>query len=331
MLTRATSIRLCFLVAFALSATAFGYAQSFDCSKAATPYEKLICSNKDLSAADSQLASAYKAALAQLSPEGKQWLVRSQSSWLKHSRNTAKLDVDSLKLAYQDRIQQLQRPLEEVGPFKFQWITIFGSAAPAKDDAAQQSPDDEADSLVNGNTDYTFPRIESPATPGAEKWNLLIAKQVKTDVGDPDADTDISLTVTITYATADVISAFFQEESMSRGAAHPNHGSSGYILLLKSGRQLTADDLFNPASAWKVLLKRKMKAAAAKEEWSSYDGAESPEIDPSHWTISNEGLTLNFAPYEVDSYAGGPHELTVSWAELKPYLNSRPPFQIPPK
>jgi len=61
-------------------------AQSFDCSKAAMPYEKFICAHKELSAMDSNMAAAYKAALSHLSEEGKRRLVESQRSWLKYGR-----------------------------------------------------------------------------------------------------------------------------------------------------------------------------------------------------------------------------------------------------
>src|SRR5580704_1959391 len=135
-------------------------AQSFDCAKASTNYEKLICGNRELSTADSQMAAAYQAALAQLSDDGKLWLIRSQRSWLRYDRNTTELDVEHLKWSYVFRIKRLQHTIETKGPFQLEWITMFKgveSEGTAESQGASSSEDD-GDSL--GAIDYTFPRIE---------------------------------------------------------------------------------------------------------------------------------------------------------------------------
>ena len=55
-------------LALALLMGGVAHAASFDCAKAKSPQEKAICSSPRLSAADDQLATAYKAWLSAVPP-----------------------------------------------------------------------------------------------------------------------------------------------------------------------------------------------------------------------------------------------------------------------
>lgn len=78
-------------------------AASFDCAKAATNSEKLICSESDLSKLDEDLNSAYKAAL-QNHPQAES-IKQKQKQWIKE-RNACS-DISCLKSQYTARIAQL--------------------------------------------------------------------------------------------------------------------------------------------------------------------------------------------------------------------------------
>ncbi len=77
---------------------------SFDCNKASTKVEKLICSSSDLVAADLQLSQLYKQLLAN-SPVA-ETIVADQKVCMKSVRGAC-VDVQCLNLAYQLHIQQL--------------------------------------------------------------------------------------------------------------------------------------------------------------------------------------------------------------------------------
>jgi uncharacterized protein YecT (DUF1311 family) len=77
---------------------------SFDCNKASTKVEKLICSSSDLAAADVQLSQLYKQLVANSPVAGT--IVADQKVWMKSVRGAC-VDVQCLNLAYQLRIQQL--------------------------------------------------------------------------------------------------------------------------------------------------------------------------------------------------------------------------------
>ena len=76
---------------------------SFDCTKAATKIEKLICSSVEVSQLDAQMASAYAQARKNLEPK-----YLGQVAWLKDTRNQCG-DVSCLASAYKDRNEGLQR------------------------------------------------------------------------------------------------------------------------------------------------------------------------------------------------------------------------------
>lgn len=77
---------------------------SFDCKKASTNVEKLICSSSEVAAADLQLSQLYKQVVAN-SPVS-DTIVADQKVWMKRVRGAC-ADVECLTLAYQLRIQQL--------------------------------------------------------------------------------------------------------------------------------------------------------------------------------------------------------------------------------
>ncbi len=83
-------------------------AASFDCTKASSTTEKLICGDESLSELDKQLASSYKLALE--SATDKDGLKAQQRDWLKQNRNLCG-DATCLTQAYKDRITELKEPI----------------------------------------------------------------------------------------------------------------------------------------------------------------------------------------------------------------------------
>lgn len=77
---------------------------SFNCAKASTGLETLICGDSQLSNLDSQLAIAYKAALEKSHNPNK--LKNEQRVWLATKRNKCQ-DPDCLRQAYESRLTEL--------------------------------------------------------------------------------------------------------------------------------------------------------------------------------------------------------------------------------
>jgi uncharacterized protein len=84
-------------------------AQSFDCAKAQTRVEKLVCADRGVADLDEYLGRYYSAARAEL-PGATACLQADQSQWLK-TRRDACADASCLKAAYLERLAELD-PLQ---------------------------------------------------------------------------------------------------------------------------------------------------------------------------------------------------------------------------
>ena len=104
----------------------FVQAASFDCAKAGTKVEKLICSTPSLSELDSDLADIYKDALRKDSS-----LRQQQLSWIKE-RNKCN-DASCLESSYKDRLDDL-----------INIIVRFDRAALASDQGSKGKQDTES-------------------------------------------------------------------------------------------------------------------------------------------------------------------------------------------
>ncbi len=81
-------------------------AASFDCAKATTKIEKLICADAGLSRLDEELAAAYREALTHARLAGAEEVKQEQKLWLKEYRNRC-TDTDCLKREYQQRMGRI--------------------------------------------------------------------------------------------------------------------------------------------------------------------------------------------------------------------------------
>ncbi len=91
-------------------------AASFDCAKATSKVEHMICDDPEISKLDEELARSYKVALQDQSRA--ELIKLAQKQWMKE-RNTCR-DMDCLSAAYQARIQELSassKPESEMPAF----------------------------------------------------------------------------------------------------------------------------------------------------------------------------------------------------------------------
>jgi ankyrin repeat protein len=82
-------------------------APSFDCAKASTNSERLVCSDQQLARADVKLTQAYKYQLEVGTPEVKDNLKKRQNLWRKNERDICS-DAACVLRAYEKRIEELQ-------------------------------------------------------------------------------------------------------------------------------------------------------------------------------------------------------------------------------
>lgn len=98
-------MRLQLVLLLLLSPLASAHAASFDCAKATTMVEQLVCTNAALSDLDDALAATYRQAVSLAKP-GDSEPKSSQRLWLK--RRNACNDADCIAASYQARIAELE-------------------------------------------------------------------------------------------------------------------------------------------------------------------------------------------------------------------------------
>ena len=164
------------------------YKASFDCSKANSSVEKLICGYPNLATLDVKLSQLYKASIA--SGIDKENILKSQRTWLKNVRNKCK-DDECLEKVYRSRINDISNvnvimpykkrklicdnvtklindgsinnyfvPMQQIGlEYQNTWIKRYP-------DMAGRSPSERYDFIDQGET-RTFVLLEGGGTCGA--------------------------------------------------------------------------------------------------------------------------------------------------------------------
>ena len=96
-----------FPLALSLMALApHGFAAGFDCAKASSSVEKMICANAALSTQDKTLNNFYSWTLESTFPVNRPKVIADQKNWVEHTRNACTA-IDCLSNAYDGRIEEL--------------------------------------------------------------------------------------------------------------------------------------------------------------------------------------------------------------------------------
>lgn len=108
MLAAKFHITLCVFSVFFIVTAPRAKAASFDCSKATSATETLICKDTQTSALDDKLHQIYEAALAAVAPSSKKALIEEQHHWIAYIRDACQ-DEACLRQAYTARTAVLAR------------------------------------------------------------------------------------------------------------------------------------------------------------------------------------------------------------------------------
>lgn len=317
------------LLGLAWLAPITAHAASFDCDKAKTRVEHIVCDHGRISALDTRLATRYRAALSALSPEGRKLLRAGQRRWLRYlnqacveyntSTEDYALPAQCVRELYRARLEDMRTAAVKIGPFLFSRIDYF-YAKKRKGHAR----------AYRGETAY--PRIDNPMNDTARAWNAKMAKW-KSAAGDNICGDGIPGEVNnifkITSATQTAISvqtkADIDCDISSRTAE--DYQDVTYILAPRL-RLLKAADLFAADKPWQAFLARKVLHALEQDDTDAARDADAKALveivsTPKSWALSTKGLVITIDPEEVLlPYAGGTVDVRVPWRELRPFMAS---------
>lgn len=109
-----------------------------------------------------------------------------------------------------------------------------------------------------------------------------------------------------------------------RGGAHGIQTVSQLVFDKKTGEQLSESDLFAPGYEEPVaqLMRAAVQAEMEEESPELLEFVDMELVVPNgNFSVGEGGVQWIFQPYEVGPYALGIVMASVSWEELKPYLN----------
>jgi uncharacterized protein YecT (DUF1311 family) len=340
-----------------LSGSVGAYGASFDCTRAQTPQEKAICASPELSAADDRMAAAYKVVLAAAPTEMKAEVLTGQRAWIRGQALACKPNDPGKSLLacltdYEEaRTKALQHMVLRAGGVTFVWRSITLKVPDGPDDVPPEMRQYEANPGF-GTLNAEWPQANDPS-PEWTAWNqaIEVAARAITSPGSSSPSgkppekwaatggVDQNVTTSIGIVDEDLVTATMENFWDGHGA-HPNTLTSQFNWLLKEKRELQAEDTFRHRSGWdKYLQGRCDKYLHGKldSDGTSYEDFEPPGemaktlhgivVDPKNWELDSKGLTIVFQPYAVACYACTPPPMTISWGELKPYLQQG--FAIP--
>ncbi|MGB3026675.1 DUF3298 domain-containing protein [Paradevosia shaoguanensis] len=326
-------LRIMFALAMFVLAAPAAQAASFDCAKASTPFEKAICSDPALSAQDEVLAVAYQTAVGGLSKAATDAMLKGQRDWLGF---IGKVCADDM-LPGQEKIAD-----ERVACLSSQYITRIRSLEGSRmlgglrfylADTFWSAPDPEGESYYKIATDTTSAVQLDGKGAEAKGFNAMVnaelASGTKTDSSEDNegesrtsSDHDLSLTVShVSDARIDVeVSTYW----FGHGAAHGNYGITYLHFLRGEGRPLQASDIFT-GKKWVTpvadLVLKRLKDDRGELLWDiEQSWLEEVVADTSRWNITDNGLVIQFQPYEVASYADGAVTAEISWQQLSDYM-----------
>jgi uncharacterized protein YecT (DUF1311 family) len=306
-------------------------AASFDCSKAGTSFEKAICASPDLSHQDEVLAQAYATALGGLSAPSATSLKTTQHDWLDYAAKACSDDAQPIAGAYNDdqtnclistfksRISALEAS-RMLGGYRFY---------PDERYLIEQDTDADTNSYNRVATKHHLTVKIDGTDEVATAFNAMTDKMRAgyTDLfedgelkaGDTTDDADI--TTTVKAVTDYRITLETDNYTYGHGAAHGNYGVGYDHFLVHEERPLLATDIFTGKS-WKKTLGElvvdKVKAQLGDDYFNDSE-KDIPDwvADPSRWDFSDEGLVVQFNPYEVAAYAAGAITVTIPWNDLR--------------
>lgn len=307
-------------------------AASFDCSRATTWHDRLICQTSALSALDRQVGQLYQQKRAMLSPHGAELLQSSERSWLRYidtvcaktlspTNDSRSNSTSCLQTQYQERLTELAQVAQKLGPFVFNRIDMFAAEPHDASDQSGSVPGFYIQHLA-------FPQIDNLNSTAVATWNKAydkgdVAKGAECDSGMGDEDNNYS----VGYANQHVTSIQWSLSDYCHGTPHGFFTFRTENLIWdQNSRTLAPSDIFT--DGWVPKLQRLFRNALLAQGWRPPDNqadsvwkeVEGTVVDPSHWLFTKDGLSVSFGAYAGGCYVCNPGTPTVPWNDLRPLL-----------
>jgi uncharacterized protein YecT (DUF1311 family) len=309
----------------------------FDCDKAQTTAEKLICTDAEIATAYRTIADRYAALRTQETPESFAMVRAAQRAWLNYTPASCGADreipedqsdrrntLECLREAYKDWSDAFAGlSIEHAGRLRIEpRIHVF----------AELDPRHKIDWIV-----YPW-LIGTPETTAAAfnktigetlapQTTLLTRKQVT----EPNADYPISAWRRYGVSRFDdrlvSLSVWGQ---IYGGGAHEGLIDQTINFDVRRARRVGPTDFFRAGTGWETAI-----SAYCREQLTE-EGGEKPALArvravvtrDDAWLFGPEKATVHFAVYTVGSFAAGPRQVDIPYRVLRRFLRDDAPLPI---
>jgi hypothetical protein len=311
------------------------------CAPGRDEFAQRVCQNRVLASLDNQVRETLVAESAAVSDAGAALLVQNQNRWREAQRiECGVIDPEAapsaeqqtcLETEFRARAQDAGNTVQQLGGYTFQRMELVDATPVTAAIADASGLGEDAPAAVV--RDIRFPRIDGEQTPEIRRFNELVAQQPQFRLQDATNET---VDYTIAYAGPELISVRFVLAQDTLGAANVTNSIKAVTVLMNEGRPLAAADVFRAGSRWEDFITTRAVQTIARQ-YSDYPNFP-PRRDvyetatkPHLWLVTEQGLVLLFPPLSFGgSHADGGTEVTIPWADLRPYLNPAAPAPIRP-
>ncbi|MCU0832254.1 MAG: DUF4163 domain-containing protein [Rhizobiaceae bacterium] len=317
--------RLILAAPAALIAFATHPAAAFDCSKASTATEKLICANPALKVMDDAMSAAYQGLVARVPAETQAALKIAQRTMIAQREWCGDDPDNGITCALDQTLAQLRFLSGGVEP------GALAGPSPALEPFLVQQAGDAKAALHTVNHAVTV--FSKPEAPGETAFNDALKAMAREATLGPDPDFkefggeipwDSSLSSRITLLTPEIVSAEIETYEYT-GGAHGNGGVSQVSFWRMSGETVNVPALIGadglaalfPLCRAQIVAEKRNRFPASAEEPpydpatdSNYsdDAVKDGLAEPSLWRLEPGKATVTYNSYAVASYAEGRYE-----------------------
>jgi Protein of unknown function (DUF3298) len=195
--------------------------------------------------------------------------------------------------------------------------------------------------LITTRGQSSRPEILTPTT-AEQAWNKAVAVQVKQrdhnaaeelasckQGADPDraenmeVDADSKIVAANSHLIAMTFTVF--EDC---GGAHPDTSFENWEWSLDLNRTVTPDDVFRAGSNWQPFVTAEITRQLLASDIGQYlwqgkqlaDALNDAVSSTKQWTLTRDGIDIQFEQYQVTAYAFGMPQIFIPWKDMGPYL-----------
>lgn len=306
---------------------------AFDCARARTAGEQLICRDAALSKADRKMNEAYRQLKTTETPESFATVQSAQRAWLAYVAKSCgsdgsmpedQGDRNALQECLADNFSDRAERLDSARVVKAGSLVL----EPRMSVVTRAKPDTEESDIYP----WMSGGAEANAFNAYVKKSLGLGKRRMDDkdlfpFGDEVADMKLYARRTYTVARFDSRVASLQILTFDySGGAHEAIAEESWNFDVARGTAFTLTDAFASGKPWRKLV-TDFCLRDLHDEFASQDApdpdrsaVERVVADGRSWLWGTDKATVHFTVYTIASFSGGEFDVDVPYEVLKPYL-----------